>query len=87
MSYDHDILCEFVMDFLMKTGAYPTVRQCARKLRWTQEGVAQVAEGDPDSRMDLTSFGADDPIGDHFVEIPDIAAALAGVVKKGEKKE
>lgn len=48
---------------------WPTVRQAARALRWTQEHVEEIANDEAyGGRLMLSSFFFDDPIGDHFVE-------------------
>lgn len=69
---DHDRLYTYVERHFLKSerAAWPTVRQAARGLGWTQARVVAAVEGDPDSRMFMTYYNVayDVPDGDHFVE-------------------
>jgi hypothetical protein len=47
---------------------WPTVRQAARALRWTQVRVEEVVEGSSDGRLMLSMYSTRDPLGDWFVE-------------------
>lgn len=69
---DNERLYAYAERFFMRheKTQFPTVREAARALGWRQQYVADVAEGDPDGRMMLTSYFVvpEDPLGDHFVE-------------------
>lgn len=69
---------------------WPTVRQAARALRWTQVHVEEVVEGDGDGRLLLSMYDIRDPLGDWFVEhlelIQDIDPAKAKILRTGGMK-
>lgn len=47
---------------------WPTIRQAARALRWTQVRVEEVVEGSRDGRLMLSMYSLQDSLGDWFVE-------------------
>jgi hypothetical protein len=72
MPNDHDRLHAYVERFFAKKKKteWPTVKRAARSLGWTQERVEGAVEGDPKTRLFLTSyFTRPEPLlGEHFVE-------------------
>jgi hypothetical protein len=68
---DAERLGAYVAGFFERRKKWPTVRQCARALRWTQARVEE-ATGDESygGRLFLSSLLSmvDSPLGDHFVE-------------------
>jgi hypothetical protein len=49
---------------------WPTVRQAARSLGWTQQRIEDACDGDPDYLLSLSSYLTvpEPPLGDHFIE-------------------
>lgn len=70
--HDHRRLFRYVEAFFARAERteWPTVKQAARSLGWTQSRVEQAVEGDPDARLFLSSyFTRPEPtLGEHFVE-------------------
>jgi hypothetical protein len=69
---------------------WPTIRQAARALRWTQVRVEEVVEGNSDGRLMLSMYDLRDPLGDWFVEhlelIQVIDPAKAKLLRTGGMK-
>ena len=69
---DHERLSAYIERYFTQHDRtqWPTVREAAKALRWTQERVESAIDGDPDGLLALTYYNVawDVPIGDKFVE-------------------
>jgi hypothetical protein len=69
---DPQKLSRYVEQVFAESGKtrWPTVRQAARAMRWTQTRVEATCDGDPDEELFLSSYytAVPEPLGEHFVE-------------------
>lgn len=72
MTNDHEHLTRYVERYFVRRSntKWPTVREAAKALGWTQDRVESAAEGDPNGSLCLTYYNVawSVPVGDKFVE-------------------